>query len=120
MRSRGINVEFVHGSGSVEGNDLKYICYSADHDTYFHSSYKELLGVLADRIEMRPADVQTKVRKLEKALFFKQNLINGVLWSTQTVAAFNQQRSTYHLVDLFFPKQGDFFLGRLALVFSIF
>lgn len=82
MRSRGINVEFVHGSGSVEGNDLKYICYSADHadqDTYFHSSYKELLGVLADRIEMRPADVQTKVRKLEKALFFKQNLINGVL-----------------------------------------
>ncbi|XP_058958293.2 TATA box-binding protein-associated factor RNA polymerase I subunit B isoform X1 [Pocillopora verrucosa] len=82
MHSRGINVEFVHGSGSVEGNDLKYICYSADHadqDTYFHSSYKELLGVLADRIEMRPADVQTKVRKLEKALFFKQNLINGVL-----------------------------------------
>lgn len=56
----GINVEFVYGSGLVEGNDLKYICYLVDYvdqDIYFYSLYKELLGVLVDCIEMRLVDV---------------------------------------------------------------
>lgn len=82
IHSRGINVESVLGGDTAEGNDLRYICYSADpadQDTNFHSSYKVLLSVLADRVEMMPADIQAKVHKLENALFFKKRLVKGVL-----------------------------------------
>lgn len=82
MTSRGINTETVWGNDFVEDSKLKYICYSADcaeQDTDFHSSYEALLNILADRIEMKPADIQMKVNKLEHALFFNRTLREGVL-----------------------------------------
>ena len=79
--SRGIQTEKIFGDPFRKDNDLKYIKYSAncaDHNS-FHSSYETLLTILADRIEMKPMDLQTKVDKLENALLFGQSLLYGVL-----------------------------------------
>ena len=79
-RSRGIQTEKIFGDPFVKDNDLKYIKYSANcaEQNSFHSSYETFLTILADRIEMKPMELQTKVDKLENALFFRQSL-NGVL-----------------------------------------
>lgn len=79
-RSRGIQTEKIFGHPFQNDMDLRYIKYSpncADQNS-FHSSYETLLTILADRIEMKPMDLQTKVNKLENALFFRKSL-HGVL-----------------------------------------
>ena len=79
--SRGIQTEKIFGDPFRKDNDLKYIKYSANcaDQNSFHSSYETLLTILADRIEMKPMDLQTKVDKLENALIFGQSLLYGVL-----------------------------------------
>lgn len=81
-RSRGIKTEKIFGDAFRPGNDLKYIRYSANcaDQNLFHSSYETLLNILADRIEMKPMDIQSKVIKLENALLFGQTLLYGILW----------------------------------------
>ena len=61
-------------------NDLRYTKYSANcaDENSFHSSNEALLTILADRIEMKPMDLQDKVNKLENTLFFGKSL-HGVL-----------------------------------------
>ena len=80
-RSRGIKTEKIFGDLFRPDNDLKYIRYSANcaDQNSFHSSYETLLNILADRIEMKPMDIQCKVSKLENALFFGQTLLYGTL-----------------------------------------
>ena len=80
--SRGIKTERLFGEDPLSpDNDLKYISYSANctDQNSFHGSYQTLLTILADRIEMKPMDIQSKVNKLENALFFGQALRDGVL-----------------------------------------
>ena len=78
--SRGIQTEKIFGDPFREDSDLRHIKYSANcaDQNSFHSWYKTSLTILADRIEMKPMDLQTKVNKLENALFFGQSL-HGVL-----------------------------------------
>lgn len=80
IRSRGIQTEKIFGDPFRKDNDLRYIKYSANcpDEGSFHSSYETLLTILADRIEMKPMDLQNKVHKLENALFFGKSL-HGVL-----------------------------------------
>lgn len=80
-RTRGIKTEKIFGDPFQKDNDLKYIKYPANcaDQNSFHSSYKTLLTILADRIEMKPMDLQAKVNKLENALLFGQSLLYGVL-----------------------------------------
>ena len=70
--SRGIQTEKIFEDPFREYSDLRYIKYSANcaDQNLFHSSYETSLTILADRIEMKPMDLQTKVNKLENALFF--------------------------------------------------
>ena len=51
--------------------DAKYFSYleNGQSQETFHSSYKTLLNILADRIEVTTDDLQKKVRKIEGALF---------------------------------------------------
>ncbi|XP_067036516.1 uncharacterized protein [Acropora muricata] len=51
--------------------DAKYFSYleNGQSQETFHSSYKTLLNILADRIEVTADDLQKKVRKIESALF---------------------------------------------------
>ena len=79
-RARGMQTEKIFGDPFREDNDLRYIKYSANcaDQNSFHSSYETLLTILADRIELKPMDLQTKVNKLANALFFGQSL-HGVL-----------------------------------------
>ena len=79
-RSRGIQTEKMFGDPFRKDNDLRYTKYSANcaDENSFHSSYETLLTILADRIEMKPMDLQAKVNKLENALFFGKSL-HGVL-----------------------------------------
>ena len=79
-RSRGIQREKIFGDPFRKDNDLRYTKYSANcvDENSFHSSYETLLTILADRIEMKPMDLQAKVNKLENALFFGKSLY-GVL-----------------------------------------
>ena len=51
--------------------DAKYFSYleNGQSQETFHSSYKTLLNILADRIEVTADDLQKKVRKIEGALF---------------------------------------------------
>ena len=80
MRSRGIQTGKIFGDPFREDNNLRYIKVSANcaDQNSFHGSYETLLTILADRIEMKPMDLQTKVNKLENALFFRKSL-HGVL-----------------------------------------
>lgn len=75
--SRGMNTTRLF----EYGKDIKYICYLANNQNHnpFHSSYESLLNILADRIEVKVKDIQVKVAKLERALFFKQSLRHGIL-----------------------------------------
>ena len=76
-RSRSIQTEKIFGDPFLKDTELKYIRYSANcaEQNSFHSSpYETLLTILADRIEMKPMELQTKVNKLENALFFRQSL----------------------------------------------
>jgi len=77
LRSRGINLDTVF----EDDKDSKYICYSVSEQNLnsFHSSYQTLLNILADRIEMKAEEIQVKINKLEKALFFKHTLPCGFL-----------------------------------------
>ena len=77
LRSRGINTERLFEYGEA----VKYIYYMANdqNQNSFHSSYDTLLDILADRIEVKVEDIQDKVAKLEKALFFKESLRYGFL-----------------------------------------
>ena len=79
-RSRGIQTEKIFGDPFQKDNDLRYIKYSANcvDQNSFHSSYQTLLTILADRMEMKSMDLQSKVNKLENALFFGKSL-HGVL-----------------------------------------
>ena len=75
-RSRGIQTEKILGDPFRKDNVLRYVMYSPNcaNQSSFHSSYETLLTILADRIEMNPMDLQTKVDKLENALFLGQSL----------------------------------------------
>ena len=77
LRSRGVNQVTM----LEDEHDSKYICYllNKNNQTSFHSSYETLLNILADRIEMKPVDIQVKVSELENALFFSKPLRSGWL-----------------------------------------
>ena len=77
LRSRGVNPVTM----LEDEHDSKYICYllNKNNQTTFHSSYETLLNILADRIEMKPVDIQVKVSELENAVFFSKPLRSGWL-----------------------------------------
>lgn len=82
MQSRGIETDRLFGDDPLSAdNDLKYISYPANcaDQSSFPSSYEALLTILADRIEMKPMDIQSKVSKLEKSLFSGNTLFDGIL-----------------------------------------
>lgn len=82
MRSHEITTDrlFREDPLSVD-NDLRYISYPAKcaDQSSFPSSYEALLTILANRIEMKPMDIQSKVSKLEKAFFSGSTLCDGIL-----------------------------------------
>ena len=54
--------------------DAKYFSYleNSQSQETFHGSYKTMLNILADRIEVTADDLQKKVCKIEDALFCRQ------------------------------------------------
>ena len=78
--SRAIDTEILLGDPCLQDNNLTYISYSPScpDQNSFHSSYAALLNILADRIEMKPMELQKVVNILENSLFSSRGLSNGV------------------------------------------